>query len=380
MKKITFIIYSLGVFLLACKENKPEQKATPGKEVTPPVSNEVQLTPEQIKTAGIEIKPATNRDMHTIMRVNGVVDVPPQNIVSVSMPLGGYLKSMQLLPGMQVAKGQVLAVLEDPQYIQLQQDYLMAKSKLRYLEADFNRQKELNESKANSDKVFQQVRSEFESQKIMVSALKQKLQLININTDKLTEDAITRSVAIYAPISGYVTKVNVNTGKYVNPTDVLFELINPADLHLSLTVFEKDLASLAPGQRVKCYTNSKAGEQYTATIHLITRNVDENRSGEVHCHFEKYDRRLLPGMFMNAEIELQNANVTAVPDDAVVKWENKHYIFVSAGNDKFIMTPVETGTSNGGFTEIKSNIGNKEVVTRNAYMLLMKMKNGGEEG
>ncbi|MGO4288172.1 efflux RND transporter periplasmic adaptor subunit [Chitinophaga sp. RAB17] len=380
MKKITFIIYSLGIFLLACKENKPEQKTTPGKEVTPPVSNEVQLTPEQIKTAGIEIKPATNRDMHTIMRVNGVVDVPPQNIVSVSMPLGGYLKSMQLLPGMQVAKGQLLAVLEDPQYIQLQQDYLMAKSKLRYLEADFNRQKELNESKANSDKVFQQVRSEFESQKIMVSALKQKLQLININTDKLTEDAITRSIAIYAPISGYVTKVNVNTGKYVNPTDVLFELINPADLHLSLTVFEKDLGSLAPGQRVKCYTNSKAGEQYTATIHLITRNVDENRSGEVHCHFEKYDRRLLPGMFMNAEIELQNANVTAVPDDAVVKWENKHYIFVSAGNDKFIMTPVETGTSNGGFTEIKSNIGNKEVVTRNAYTLLMKMKNGGEEG
>ncbi|HEY9257009.1 efflux RND transporter periplasmic adaptor subunit [Chitinophaga sp.] len=380
MKKITCIIYSLGIFLLACKENKPEQKATTSKEVMPPVTNEVQLTPEQTKTAAIEVKTATNREMHTILRVNGVVDVPPQNTVSVSMPLGGYLKSMQLLPGMQVSKGQVLAVLEDPQYIQLQQDYLMAKSKLRYLDADFNRQKELNESKANSDKVFQQVRSEFESQKIMVSALKQKLQLVNINTDRLTEETITRSISIYAPISGYVTKVNVNTGKYVNPTDVLFELINPADLHLSLTVFEKDLASLAPGQQVKCYTTSKNGDTYAATIHLITRNVDENRSGEVHCHFEKYDRRLVPGMFMNAEIELQNANVTAVPDDAVVKWENKHYIFVSAGNDKFIMTPVEIGTSNGGFTEIKSNIGSKEIVTRNAYTLLMKMKNGGEEG
>lgn len=138
--------------------------------------------------------------------------------------------------------------------------------------------------------------------------------------------------------------------------------------------------AVPPGQLVKCYSTSKTGEQYAASIHLITRNVDENGSGEVHCHFEKYDRRLVPGMFMNAEIELQNANVTAVPDDAVVKWENKHYIFVSAGNDKFIMTPVETGTSNGGFTEIKTNIGNKEIVIRNAYTLLMKMKNGGEEG
>lgn len=380
MKKITLIVYSLGIFLFACKENKPADKAPESKAVAAPVTNEVQLTPEQRKTAGIEIKATENRDMHTVLRVNGVVDVPPQNIVSVSMPLGGYLKTMQLLPGMQIAKGQVLAVLEDPQYIQLQQDYLIAKSKLRYLEADFNRQKELNESKANSDKVFQQVSSEYEGQKVMLSALKQKLQLININPDKLTEETITRSVAIYAPISGYVTKVNVNTGKYVNPTDVLFELINPADLHLSLTVFEKDLSGLAEGQLVKCYATSKPNESYAAKVHLITRNVDENRSGEVHCHFEKYNKQLLPGMFMNAEIELQHANVMAVPDDAVVKWENKHYIFVSAGNDKFIMTPVETGSSNGGYTEIKTDIGQKEVVIRNAYTLLMKMKNGGEEG
>lgn len=379
MKNITFIIYSVGILSTACQENKAPQKVAETKTTAATVTNEVALTPEQMKTAGIAINAPSRKDMHSVLRVNGVVDVPPQNIVSVSVPLGGYLKSMQLLPGMQVAKGQVLAVLEDPQYIQLQQDYLMAKSKLRYLEADFIRQKELNESKANSDKVFQQVRSEFEGQKIMVSSLKQRLQLININTDKLTEETITRSIAVYAPISGYVAKVNVNTGKYVNPTDVLFELINPADIHLSLTVFEKDLGSLEPGQQVKCFTNN-GGEQYAAKIHLITRNVDENRSGEVHCHFEKYDKRLLPGMFMNAEIELQNANVTAVPDDAVVKWENKHYIFVSAGSNKFIMTPVEIGTSNGGYTEIKSNIGEQPIVTRNAYTLLMKMKNGAEEG
>jgi cobalt-zinc-cadmium efflux system membrane fusion protein len=384
MKKITVLIYSFGIFLLACKENKPVnnkpvQQAPENTATVEPEYNVVRLTPEQMKTAAIAIKPAENKNMHTVLRVNGVVDVPPQNIVSVSMPLGGYLKSMQLLPGMQVARGQVLAVLEDPQYIQLQQDYLMAKSKLRYLEADFKRQKELNESKANSDKVFQQVSSEFESQQVMVSALKQKLQLLNINTDKLTGETITRSIAIHAPISGYVTKVNVNTGKYVNPTDVLFELINPADLHLSLTVFEKDLDDLVPGQLVKCYTNSKSNEQYTAKVHLITRNVDENRSGEVHCHFEKYDKRLLPGMFMNAEVELQNANVTAVPDDAVVKWENKPYIFVSAGNNKFILTPVETGTINGGYTEIKSNVRDQQIVSSNAYTLLMKMKNGGEE-
>lgn len=379
MRSTIVMICSLGILLPACKENKPAAKAAEVKTVEAPVSNEVQLTPEQMKTAGIEIKSVENRNMHTVLKVNGVVDVPPQNIVSVSMPLGGYLKNMHLLPGMQIAKGQVLAVLEDPQYIQLQQDYLIARSKLRFLEADFVRQKELNESKANSDKVFQQVRSEYEAQKVMVGALREKLLLININPDKLTESNITRSVNLYAPISGYITRVNVNTGKYVNPTDVLFELINPADLHLSLTVFENDLNLLAEGQKVTCFTTGNGGKKYGAKVHLITRNVDANRSGEVHCHFDQYDKSLLPGMFMNAEIEMDNANVTAVPDDAVVKWENKQYVFVAVGADKFIMIPVQTGASNGGYTAIKTDIGDKKIVTENAYSLLMKMKNSGEE-
>lgn len=380
MKKITLLAYSFGIILLSCKEKKAPEQTANDKAVTTVTAenNEVQLTPEQLKAAGLETQSVTTRDMYTVLKVNGVVDVPPQNIVSVSMPMGGYLKSMQLLPGMQVAKGQVMAVLEDPQYIQLQQDYLVAKSKLRYLEADFLRQKELNESKANSDKVFQQVRSEYEAQKVLLSALREKLQLINIHPDKLTDGSITRSVAIYAPISGYVSKVNANPGKYVSPTDVLFELINPADLHLSLTVFEKDLASLAPGQKVVCYTNDNR-EKYAATIHLITRNINENRAGEVHCHFEKYDKRLLPGMFMNAEIALNNAAVSALPNDAVVKWKNKTYVFVANGADKFTMTPVETGTSNDGYTEIRTALADKKIVTRNAYTLLMKMKNSEEE-
>jgi cobalt-zinc-cadmium efflux system membrane fusion protein len=171
----------------------------------------------------------------------------------------------------------------------------------------------------------------------------------------------------------------VNIGKYVSPTDVLFELIDPADIHLSLTVFEKDVLNLAAGQRVTCYPNNKPDEKYAAKIHLITRDIDENRASEVHCHFDKFDKRLLPGMFMNAEIELAHAKVAAVPDDAVVKWGNKPYVFVAAGSGNFEMTPVETGYSSNGYTEIKTDLSGKNIVTANAYVLLMKMKNTGEE-
>lgn len=368
------ILITLSLFFIACKENKPKEKEPEAVPVTT-----VQLSPEQLKNAGIETQAAENRNMHATIKVNGVVDVPPQNIVSISFPLGGYLKNLKLLPGMKVSKGQILATVEDQQIIQLQQEYLMAKSRLHFLEADFARQKALNESKANSDKVFQQVKSDFESQKVLFSSLAAKLKLINIQPEKLNEANMLSSIQIYSPLNGYVTKVNVNNGKYVSPTDILFELIDPADIHLSLTVFEKDVVNLAPGQKVISYTNTNPAEKHIAKVHLITRDINENRASEVHCHFEKYDKRLLPGMFMNAEIELNNANVPAVPADAIVKWENKNYIFIAEGKDKFVMMPVETGTASGAYIEIKTAIDGKQIVSKNAYTLLMKMKNGNDE-
>ena len=164
--------------------------------------------------------------MSSILKVNGVVDVPPQNMVSVSFPLGGYLKSTHLLPGMKVSKGQSIAVMEDQALIQMQQDYLVAKSKVYFLEKEFERQKTLNETKTSSDKIFEQVASEYQMEKVILSSLKEKLLMVGLNPATLTESKISRSISIHSPINGYVSAVNVNIGKYVNPADILFELVN----------------------------------------------------------------------------------------------------------------------------------------------------------
>lgn len=373
----------LYVLTVACHAADKQTEKTDRKEPAKSLnvdSNVVRLSAEQMKNAGIAIGEPEEREMHTALKVTGVIDVPPSNIVSVSIPLGGYLKRTGLIPGERVSQGSVLATLEDQQYIQLQQEYLTAKSKLKFLEADYLRQKGLNETKATSDKIFQQVQSEFSSQKILAKSLAEKLRLIGINPEMLTEDNISRSINIYAPINGYVTKVNVNIGKYVNPTDVLFELVNPDDLHLRLTVFENDAAHLSIGQKMTCFTNSRPDVKYTATIHFITPNIGDDRSMDVHCHLGKYSKDLLPGMFMNAAIELNDAKVIAVPEEAIVKWENKYYLFSADSDTEFRMLPVQTGATNNGYIEIKSVLPVKRIVTKNAYTLLMKMANRGEEG
>jgi cobalt-zinc-cadmium efflux system membrane fusion protein len=368
----------LGLLLLGC-QSKKEDTATETKSVNESI---VSLTEAQLKNANLLVGTLEKKSLSSILKVNGKIDVPPQNMVSISMPLGGYLKTTQLLPGMHINKGEVIATMEDQQYVQLQQDYLTTKSRLYFAEKEYNRQKELNQSQASSDKVYQQADADYKTLRITLSALGEKLKLINVNPATLSEKNISKSVNIYAPITGFVSKVNVNIGKYVNPADVLFELINPSDIHLNLKIFEKDITKLSIGQKVIAYTNNQPENKHDCEIILISKDlsVDEH-AADVHCHFENYDKLLLPGMYMNADIEVKSNNAVALPEDAVVTYEGKEYVFVQLDQMHYQLLEVTTGTSENGYIEIQNgdDLKTKKVVTKGAYTLLMKLKNKSDE-
>ncbi len=375
MKNMIFL--SLILSLAGCAGNKNADEALSAPENT----NSVTLTDAQIKNAGIVTGEVTRKEISTILKLNGIVDVPPQNMVSISAPLGGYLKSTTLLPGMHITKGDVIAVMEDQPYIQLQQDYLTAKARIGFLENEYHRQKDLNSSQASSDKVFQQAEADYRSQQVLMAALAEKLRLAGINVDQLNEKNISRSVNIYSPINGYVSKVDVNIGKYVSPTEVLFELVNPADIHLALKVFEKDLDKLFIGQKLVAYTNNDPGKKYPCEILLIGKDLTIERNTDVHCHFETYDKSLIPGTYMNAEIEVKKNDAHTLPEDAVVRFENKNYVFIKKRNNQFQMTEVNTGNTENGFIEILNaeNFVSGELVIKGAYSILMSLKNKSEE-
>ncbi len=371
------IVVLLAILLFACSSKKTEPVA---KEEEP--ADKITLTDEQLKNAGVETGVVQKLLLNSELKVNGLVDVPPQNIVSVSFPLGGYLKTTRLLPGMHVNKGEVIGIMEDQSLVQLQQDYLVAVARLQYLEKEFERQKLLNENNVNADKIYQQAQADYTSQKVLVKGYSEKLRLISINPDKLNENTISRSVPVYSPINGFVSKVNVNIGKYVNPSDVLFELINPDDMHATLTVFEKDIAKVKPKQQVLVTFVDEPGTDYACEVLLVTKNVDENRSALVHCHFEKQPERLLPGMFLNARIKVSNAEALAVPDEAVVRFGNTQYVLELTGKNTFSLVQVETGISENGKVEISSkavDLLGKTIITKNPYPVLSAMKNTAEE-
>lgn len=371
----TIGFFCLVLLLSGCKT---EQKPT---EVNSIINDStVLLTDIQYKNGGIETGNLELKQIGTTIKVNGKIDVPPQNMISVAAPLGGYLKYTNLLPGMHVTKGQLIAKMEDPQYVQLQQDYLLAKSKLQYAELDYKRQRELNSSQASSDKVMQQARTEATNQQILLNSIAEQLKLININPNQLSSGKITKTINIYSSISGYVSKINANVGKYINPAEAMFELINPTDIHLNLKVFENDVRKLHIGQQLWAYNNSNPDKKYSCEIILINKDVSMEGTTDVHCHFFNYDPSLLPGMYMNAEIQLNSDQHLAVNNDAIVTYEGRQYIFEELGNKKYQMKRVDIGFSENGYTALvnSSLLQNQKIVTKGAYALLMMLKNKAE--
>jgi cobalt-zinc-cadmium efflux system membrane fusion protein len=342
--------------------------------------NVVTLSAAQQQTGGIETGVFETKRLADQILVNGVADVPPQNIVSISFPLGGYLKSTKLLPGMRVQKGEVIGLMEDQQLVGLQESYLTAKEHLRYLELEYNRQKELNDNQVNALKTFQQVQRDLGAQKIQVRSMEEKLKLIGIDPVRLTLETMSRSVPLRSPINGFVSKILVNIGKYVQPSDVLFELIDPGDLHAAFSVFQKDMENVSVDQEVTISLVNKPEKIYRGRVILVNRNLDDSRTAMIHCHFIDHPASLLPGMFLNGRIRTAPRDVLAVPEQAVVKHEGKQFVFTSTLTDQFTMTPVKTGTRENGYLEIlnAADIQGK-VVVKNAYTLLGALKNVAEE-
>jgi len=378
MKKTSTYILVMA-FLSACSAGGRE---IPKEEVKSVSSEEVHLTPVQMEKAMVTVGELGFRRMNASVKVNGEVDVPPQNMVSVSFPLGGYLKYTKLMPGMHVSRGEVIAEMEDPALVQLQQDYLVTKARLAFLEKEYERQRELNAEKVNSDKTFQQVGSEFASSRIMLRGYAEKLRLVGIDPDRLTESRISRRVSLRSPINGYVSKVNVNIGRYVQPSEVLFELINPDDIHAALSIFEKDLSRVAIGQKVGISFVDEPDREYEGRIILLNRNVDRDRVAVAHCHFLSKPRQLLPGMFLNARIHVSDESVPVLPEAAVVRSENREYVFTETAKGRFRMREVSTGVRENGMVQIvngRDSLTGRRVVVGSAYALLGALKNTAEE-
>jgi len=383
---LTFIL-SVLIALLSCNGGKRANKESKKVEIIP--ENIVEMREDQVKLANIETGAFEMRSLSSSLKVNGMVTVAPQNLATICAPMGGFVKSIALMPGSSVGKGQTLVVVENQEFVDIQQNYLEAKNKFEFAESEFKRHSELYKDDVYSQQNVQQVTAEYKSLKAQVKALEQKLALIGINPANLHEDDISLSITLVSPIAGYVKTVNVNLGKFVTSTDVLFEIENSDKLLLQLTLFEKDADKVAKGQRIRFFINNET-EQHEAVIYQTGKSVNADRTYTVYASVTGKCKNVLPGMYVNAIIETSGNKVIALPSDAVVSFDDKDYVFVFEKNKEesgksfteYRMIEVHKGVSDSGYTEIALpegfDIKTAKVVINGAYNLLSAKKNAGE--
>ena len=210
MKKLSIIF--LAAAIASCGSPAEPAAKTEQTETHAHAEETVELTEAQARTIGLQTAGVQNRSLSGVIKANGMLDVPPQQMVSVSTPYGGILRNTQLLEGYWVKKGQVIAEMEHPDYIQLQQDSLEAKAQFAFLEQELARQQELSRENVTARKTLQKTEAEHKALKVRIEGLRQKLILMNISVAQLEKGAILRAIPVVAPISGYVTRVNANIG------------------------------------------------------------------------------------------------------------------------------------------------------------------------
>jgi len=101
----------------------------------------------------------------------------------------------------------------------------------------------------------------------------------------------------------------------------------------------------------------------------------------VYCRFLKPQSDLLPGMYLNAEIEVNGRTVLAAPEGSVVSFEGGAFLYVQHSSKEYEMIAAICGQSEDGWIEILNAevFAGKEIVVEGAYTLLMTLKNRAEE-
>ncbi|MCK5814898.1 MAG: efflux RND transporter periplasmic adaptor subunit [Flavobacteriaceae bacterium] len=358
MRRILYIItVTLLLFTqLSCEDSKKET-IQPNVETEIVEVNKFQITNLQFEKNTMVLGGLEERNFTLGIQAKGTIDVPPSNRTVVNALMGGYIKETKLLVGDKVKKGQVLVVIENLEFVSLQQEYLEVKEQLTYLKSEYDRQKTMFEEKITSSKNFLKAESLYKTAKAKYGGLHKRLLMLNISPKKVGEGVFTSTVKIYAPLSGYITKISVTKGTYVSPAATIIEIIDESHIHLELSVFEKDIMKLKKGQKIKFKIPEASMDFFDAEVHLIGTSIEKNRTIKVHAHLEdEGSYRFIVGMYVDALILTKNISAMALPAEAIVTVDNRDYVLllVSKENENysFKKVQVKTGSFNDGFTEI----------------------------
>lgn len=375
MRKLLYLIpFAL---ILSCS-SKTENNVTELAQDTTTAAESITFSKEQVKLAGITSGKIKKQKISETIECTGIIKASPKNIASVSPIIRGFIKTLNYYPGDFVEKEAVLAYLQHPDFIILQQQYLEAKSQTEYYQEEYKRQGELTVENAASIKKLQKAKADYLSNEAKFKSLKSQLELLGIKPEHIEKGDFVKEFKLVAPIKGRISQLNANTGMFISPENCIYEIIDNTSLNLYLHVFEKDITKTKIGQKIMFWSlNDK--QKYQAKIKRLGIKIDENNHTiMVYSLIVNKKDQLKPGMSVNASIYINERSAFTLPAEAIVDYNNESYIFIKKNNE-FKITKIKKGIEQNNFFEILNlddTILNAEIVLKGAYYLMAKIESG----
>jgi len=403
MQKFKYIIpvVVLSSFFISC-DYKKESSLTENHEEggehghEEGSETEVSLSEAQVKAIGLEFGKIEMKELKDVIKANGFLKVPNQNKAQVTSLYSGQIKSIRVQPGDYIGKGQTIAVIENPNQVMVQEQYLTVVGQIQMTQTEVKRQKELYEGNAGALKNLQYAESQLRTLQTQRASLAKQLQMMGINPGSVSAKNLNSSMIVKAPISGVMASVLVDIGAYVDVSFPVAEIVDNSNLHLDLDVFEKDLPNIKKGQTIHFTMTNNPAKEYDAEIFSIGSTFeDQSKAVPVHARVKGDKTGLIDGMNVVAIISIGNNLVSAVPSESVINIGAEDFIFIQKVEEHehseeayehehtFEKIPVAKGTADIGFTQItplKEIPKEAKIVTKGAFFILAKMNNTGEEG
>jgi len=404
------------IFLVSCgkeastKESEGEIKTEKTEEHDDEVPQSIaSLTDEQIKSVGVTLGKIEMKELTSTIKANGALRVPNNNKATITSMYGGIIKTLNVQIGDFVRKGQVIASISNPEYIQLQEQYLTVKSRIAFAEQEYRRQKELFDNDAGAKKNLQSSDAELKTLRTQRSSLQRQLQIMGINPATVNNGNLRSGLVITSPISGTVSNISAQIGSYVDISSPVADVIDNGSLHLDLQVFEKDLPKMKVGQIVHFKLTNNPEIEYDAKIYSIGSSFEnESKTISVHCSVTGNKTGLIDGMNITGIVSLDKSTTPAVPNEAIVEADSKYYIFIKTNKKpeehteekgehadekqahgkesktvNFEKIEIVKGSSDMGYTAITTVNeipADASVVTKGAFFVNAKLSNSGEHG
>ncbi|MBX2983155.1 MAG: efflux RND transporter periplasmic adaptor subunit [Flavobacteriales bacterium] len=347
------------------------------------VNGEVHLTTEQIAAIGLVTGQMEKRGLSTALKANGRLVLPPDKSAQVSVLFGGLVRGIPVQEGQAITKGQVLATMENMEFLQLQQDYLEAKANQLALSADLKRQQDLHDERINATKTLERAQADQAITQAKLAGMAAKLRLFGIDPARLSAENISSTYAVRSPIAGNLQQIAVTLGQFAEPNKPLFHIVDNSGLHIDLSIFEQDVARVHKGQKVVFGHAGEPVGQHTATVYAVNKAFESDRQAIlVHAKLDDDGEELMPGMYIEALIMTDSTRAWSLPSDAIVSNGDEHYIFVEASPRSYKQMSVRTGANELGYTEViplQPLAPEANVVVKGAYYLLSELTKGTGE-